>query len=60
MRLAAVTLSRTYNLGNYESKRVEITIEIPADTNDAPTLEQLKTAGWAAVHELARTEGHTP
>lgn len=35
---------RTYNLGNYESLRVEVTIEVPCDQTDVPAvLKELAT-----------------
>jgi len=52
MKLRTVTLSRTYNTGNYESKRVEITIEIPDD--ESPPLEQVRAVGWVTIQELAK------
>lgn len=49
MRLKEVTVSRTFNLGNYESKRVECTIEV----QDEDTLEQVRDAAWRAVAYMA-------
>lgn len=52
MKLTSITVSRTWNLGNYESKRAEVTIELePGDS-----VEQARDAAWRTVLYLANEE----
>ena len=42
MKVTAVTVSRTYNLGNYESKKAEITVELDESEQTAEGFEKAR------------------
>ena len=52
MKLVSVTVSRTWRLAPYESKRAEVTIELePGDS-----VEQARDAAWRTVLYMAHEE----
>ena len=55
-RITTITYSRTVNLGNYESEKLEVTVEIHEGADHALEFEDLKrwVCGKLGVDERAR------
>jgi len=49
LKITKITFGRTFNLGNYESARIELEAEVDVDHNELPAkdFEALKAAVYA-------------